>query len=155
MPVLVLVAFRNIFEELTVVDGGIGPRAMICSAKGHVVRVRVEHGHAYPFAAGDRLDGRRDGRKGFDHVGRRVDGREPAEDDRVRLDPGARRREPRMRDDHADDAGEVAVGLGEIAAFVEAYWSSMREISVVVKYVVGAGLWLLVGAYFLLGGRRV
>jgi uncharacterized membrane protein SpoIIM required for sporulation len=41
-----------------------------------------------------------------------------------------------------------------IAAFVEAYWSSMTFVSSTVKYGVGAGLWLLVAAYFLFAGRR-
>lgn len=41
-----------------------------------------------------------------------------------------------------------------IAAFVEAYWSSMTFATPLVKYLVGAGLWLLVGAYFLFAGRR-
>lgn len=40
-----------------------------------------------------------------------------------------------------------------IAAFVEAYWSSMTYASPLTKYWVGAGLWLLVIAYFLLAGR--
>ena len=40
-----------------------------------------------------------------------------------------------------------------IAAFVEGYWSSMTQFSATVKYLVGAGLWLLVGSYFLLAGR--
>ncbi|WP_252275669.1 stage II sporulation protein M [Pseudomonas subflava] len=40
-----------------------------------------------------------------------------------------------------------------IAAFVEAYWSSMTYASAVTKYWVGAGLWLLVIAYFLFAGR--
>ncbi|KAF1053379.1 MAG: hypothetical protein GAK43_01436 [Stenotrophomonas maltophilia] len=41
-----------------------------------------------------------------------------------------------------------------IAAFVEGYWSSIRSFPLAVKYSVGAALWLLVGAYFLLLGRR-
>ncbi|MBM7061702.1 stage II sporulation protein M [Pseudomonas sp. UL073] len=40
-----------------------------------------------------------------------------------------------------------------IAAFVEAYWSSMTYTTPLVKYVVGAGLWLLVLAYLLFAGR--
>lgn len=40
-----------------------------------------------------------------------------------------------------------------IAAFVEAYWSSMTYATPVTKYWVGAGLWLLVIAYFLFAGR--
>ncbi len=41
-----------------------------------------------------------------------------------------------------------------LAAFVEAYWSSMTLASPGLKYAVGAGLWLLVLAYLLLAGRR-
>lgn len=41
-----------------------------------------------------------------------------------------------------------------IAAFVEAYWSSMTLVKPQVKYLVGAGLWLLVGLYFGFVGRR-
>ena len=46
------------------------------------------------------------------------------------------------------------IGLLLIAAFIEAYWSSITRFAPAVKYAVGAVLWLLVGAYFLLGGRR-
>ncbi|MCY1431701.1 hypothetical protein D9M71_476760 [compost metagenome] len=46
------------------------------------------------------------------------------------------------------------IGLLLIAAFIEAYWSSVTQFSATVKYLVGAMLWLLVGAYFLLGGRQ-
>ena len=41
-----------------------------------------------------------------------------------------------------------------IAAFVEAYWSSMTYPSALVKYAVGALLWLLVGLYLLFSGRE-
>ena len=40
-----------------------------------------------------------------------------------------------------------------VAAFIEAFWSP-RLLPSQVKYTVGAGLWLVVGAYFTLGGRR-
>ncbi|WP_027896646.1 stage II sporulation protein M [Zestomonas thermotolerans] len=40
-----------------------------------------------------------------------------------------------------------------IAAFIEAYWSSMTFASPTVKYLVGAGLWLLVLGYLLFAGR--
>lgn len=40
-----------------------------------------------------------------------------------------------------------------IAAFVEAYWSSMTLTTPTIKYIVGAALWLLVGAYFMFAGR--
>ncbi|TWC29748.1 putative membrane protein SpoIIM required for sporulation [Pseudomonas sp. SJZ079] len=40
-----------------------------------------------------------------------------------------------------------------VAAFIEAYWSSMTLASPTLKYLVGGGLWLLVLAYLLLAGR--
>jgi len=40
-----------------------------------------------------------------------------------------------------------------VAAFVEAYWSSMTYVSASAKYAVGALLWLLVGLYFWRSGR--
>jgi uncharacterized membrane protein SpoIIM required for sporulation len=55
-------------------------------------------------------------------------------------------------------AGSVQLVAGVIlmlliAAFIEAYWSSMTYTSARVKYLVGAGLWTLVAAYFLFAGR--
>ncbi len=46
-----------------------------------------------------------------------------------------------------------AIGLLLIAAFVEAYWSSMTTVSPTTKYIVGGLLWLLVAGYFALSGR--
>ncbi|MGH8447965.1 stage II sporulation protein M, partial [Pseudomonas sp.] len=40
-----------------------------------------------------------------------------------------------------------------IAAFIEAYWSSIATIAPWIKYLVGAVLWLLVAAYLSLAGR--
>ncbi|CAD5106002.1 stage II sporulation protein M [Zestomonas carbonaria] len=40
-----------------------------------------------------------------------------------------------------------------VAAFVEAYWSSMTLTTPTVKYAVGGGLWLLVLGYLLFAGR--
>jgi hypothetical protein len=40
-----------------------------------------------------------------------------------------------------------------IAAFIEAYWSSMTYTSANLKFAVGAGLWLLLAGYFGLAGR--
>ena len=48
-------------------------------------------------------------------------------------------------------AGAILLLL--IAAFIEAYWSSMTYTSAMVKFAVGGGLWLLVGAYFGFAGR--
>ena len=50
-------------------------------------------------------------------------------------------------------AGAILLLL--IAAFIEAYWSSMTFTSSNVKFAVGGALWLLVGAYFSLAGRGV
>ena len=41
-----------------------------------------------------------------------------------------------------------------IAAFIEAYWSSMTAPSPGLKYLVGAALWLLVAAYLIGAGRQ-
>jgi uncharacterized membrane protein SpoIIM required for sporulation len=40
-----------------------------------------------------------------------------------------------------------------IAAFIEAYWSSITWPTPLIKYLVGAALWLLVAAYLLFAGR--
>jgi len=70
--------------------------------------------------------------------------------------PGPRSRRAALRAAAKGSVGLVGgvIGLLLIAAFVEAYWSSVTQFSPGVKYAVGATLWLLVGAYFLLGGRR-
>lgn len=47
-----------------------------------------------------------------------------------------------------------AATLFFVAAFVEAYWSSIAWIPAQTKYIVGVAGWLLVGSYFLLLGRR-
>ena len=41
-----------------------------------------------------------------------------------------------------------------LAAFIEAFWSSVQAIPSVVKYVVGTALWLLTLSYFLFAGRN-
>ncbi|WP_437883207.1 stage II sporulation protein M [Pseudomonas sp. LRF_L74] len=41
-----------------------------------------------------------------------------------------------------------------IAAFIEAFWSSMTYTTATVKYAVGAGLWTLVIAYIVFAGRH-
>ena len=40
-----------------------------------------------------------------------------------------------------------------IAAFIEAYWSSMTEIDSIIKYTVGGILWILIIIYFIYAGR--
>ncbi|MYM62947.1 stage II sporulation protein M [Pseudomaricurvus sp. HS19] len=42
-----------------------------------------------------------------------------------------------------------------VAAFIEAFWSSSRELPLLLKYGVGALMGLLLGAYLLFAGRRV
>lgn len=72
------------------------------------------------------------------------------------LAPGLRSRRAALRETAKGCVGLVCgvIGLLLIAAFIEAYWSSVTQFSATVKYLVGAALWLLVGAYFLLGGRQ-
>ncbi|SDR75280.1 stage II sporulation protein M [Pseudomonas oryzae] len=72
------------------------------------------------------------------------------------LIPGRRSRRAALHAAARDCVGLIAgvIGLLLIAAFVEAYWSSITRFAPAVKYAVGAALWALVGAYFLLGGRR-
>lgn len=72
------------------------------------------------------------------------------------LAPGPRSRRAALRETAKGCVGLVCgvIGLLLIAAFVEAYWSSVTQFSATTKYLVGAALWLLVGAYFLLGGRQ-
>lgn len=41
-----------------------------------------------------------------------------------------------------------------VAAFLEAFWSSNAAIAPTIRYGIGAGLWVLVFAYFILAGRR-
>ena len=41
-----------------------------------------------------------------------------------------------------------------IAAFLEAFWSSTTAVPPLAKHLVGAALWVFVGAYFLFMGRR-
>ena len=41
-----------------------------------------------------------------------------------------------------------------IAAFIEAFWSSMTYTTPTIKYIVGAALWLLVIVYFVFAGRH-
>jgi uncharacterized membrane protein SpoIIM required for sporulation len=71
--------------------------------------------------------------------------------------PGRRRRLDAVKED-----GRVAVRLlggaammTFAAAFIEAFWSPLAGVPVGLKYAVGIGLWLLLGAYFLLAGRGV
>ena len=70
--------------------------------------------------------------------------------------PGARSRRLALRESAAVGVKLMygAAALFLAAAFVEAYWSSLATIPVIVKYGVGGLLWILVGAYFLIPGSR-
>lgn len=65
------------------------------------------------------------------------------------LIPGPMRRVDALRY-HMGDAVRILVAgmlLLFMAAFVEAFWSPLRSLPLLLKYAVGAGLWLLVLAY--------
>ncbi len=69
--------------------------------------------------------------------------------------PGRKSRK-RALIDNGKEAVTMMYGVATmfiIAAFIEAFWSSM-VMPVIIKYVVGAVLWSLVGAYFWLLGRN-
>jgi len=58
------------------------------------------------------------------------------------------------------DAGQVAVKiiygaalLFFLAAFIEAFWSSMTWIEPTIKYIVGISLWIMLWGYLLLAGK--
>ena len=72
------------------------------------------------------------------------------------LAPGPRSRRAALRAAARGSVGLIAgvIGLLLIAAFIEAYWSSITRFPASLKYAVGTALWLLVGTYFLLAGRR-
>jgi len=72
------------------------------------------------------------------------------------ISPG---RKSRIRSlvDSARDAVYMMYGVATmfiIAAFIEAYWSSMSDIPSVVKYTVGIVNWLLLITYFVVLGRK-
>lgn len=68
--------------------------------------------------------------------------------------PGRRTRMQALREEAADSVGLVAgfSAMLLIAAFIEAFWSSM-DLAPTIKYWVGGGLWALVIGYFALAGR--
>jgi uncharacterized membrane protein SpoIIM required for sporulation len=69
--------------------------------------------------------------------------------------PGQRTRAQALKD-HASEALQLVLGAALmllVAAFIEAFWSSM-SIQPTTKYLVAALLWSLVAAYLLLMGRR-
>ena len=71
--------------------------------------------------------------------------------------PGRRSRRAALKED-GREAVRIMFGamvLFVLAAFVEAFWSSMIWIPPLLKYVVGASLWALLGVYMLLGVRRI
>jgi len=72
------------------------------------------------------------------------------------LAPGRRTRRRAVRDAAAVAVRIVygAAALFLVAAFIEAFWSSMVWPPPGVKYLVGVGLWSLLAAYLLFVGRR-
>ncbi|MBB3104071.1 stage II sporulation protein M [Azomonas macrocytogenes] len=71
--------------------------------------------------------------------------------------PGRRRRSAALRLAASQGVRLVtgALLLLLIAAFIEAYWSSMTFTAPIIKYLVGCLLWLLVGIYLLRAGKDV
>jgi uncharacterized membrane protein SpoIIM required for sporulation len=72
------------------------------------------------------------------------------------LAPGRMRRETALRD-AAWKGARLALGafaMLVMAAFIEAYWSSVSLLPDVVKYGSGAAIWLLVAAWLSFGGRE-
>lgn len=72
------------------------------------------------------------------------------------LAPGRLRRSEALRQAarHAIQLVAGVILFLVIAAFIEAFWSSMTYTTPTVKYLVGAGLWTLVIAYFVFAGRH-
>jgi uncharacterized membrane protein SpoIIM required for sporulation len=71
------------------------------------------------------------------------------------ISPGRKSRLRSLRDS-ASEAVYMMYGVATMfimAAFVEAYWSSMPDISDMFKYSVGIANWLLLLAYFIFAGR--
>ena len=71
------------------------------------------------------------------------------------ISPGRKSRLRSLRD-NAKQAVYMMYGvvlMFFIAAFIEAYWSSMTNIEPVIKYGVGISLWILLLLYFSLAGR--
>ncbi|VAW63327.1 FIG01248689: hypothetical protein [hydrothermal vent metagenome] len=69
------------------------------------------------------------------------------------------RRKSRLRSlrDSAQDAIYIMYGVAVmfvIAAFIEAYWSSMSDVPASVKYSVGVINWVLLLTYFIFAGRK-
>lgn len=72
------------------------------------------------------------------------------------ISPGRKSRLRSLRDS-AGEAVYMMYGVATmfvIAAFIEAYWSSMSDLPSMVKYVAGAVSWLLLIMYFIFAGRR-
>ncbi len=72
------------------------------------------------------------------------------------LNPGRRSRLKALSDS-ASEAVHIMYGVIAmffIAAFIEAYWSSMSNIEPLTKYIIGIINWLLLLSYFLLAGKK-
>ncbi len=72
------------------------------------------------------------------------------------ISPGRKSRMRSLRD-AAKQTMNLMYGVASmfiLAAFIEAYWSSMSDVDPTVKYTVGIGLWVLLIAYFIFAGRH-
>ncbi|MCW9012273.1 MAG: stage II sporulation protein M [Gammaproteobacteria bacterium] len=72
------------------------------------------------------------------------------------ISPGRKSRLRSLRD-HAREAIYMMYGVALmffIAAFIEAYWSSITSIAPVIKYTVGILFWILLLLYFVFAGRK-
>ncbi len=72
------------------------------------------------------------------------------------LAPGQQRRVDALQG-AAKEAVKLMIGAAALlilAAFIEAFWSSTRSVAPVVKYGVGAALWVFLSLYLGLAGRR-
>ncbi|MCY4129506.1 MAG: stage II sporulation protein M [Gammaproteobacteria bacterium] len=72
------------------------------------------------------------------------------------IHPGALPRREAVRRIGAS-AAKIALGAALmfiLAAFIEAFWSSLRFVSPEIKYLVGACFWVLTFSYFLFAGRN-
>lgn len=72
------------------------------------------------------------------------------------ISPGRKSRLRSLRDS-ARDAVFMMYGVASmfvVAAFIEAYWSSMSDVPSMIKYIVGGVNWFLLLIYFVFAGRK-
>ena len=72
------------------------------------------------------------------------------------ISPGRKSRLRSLRDSARDAVYMMygVAGMFVMAAFIEAYWSSMSDIPSMIKYIVGAVNWFLLLIYFIFAGRK-